>query len=42
MRIALDVQRKQPELQIIGPAGEKFFRRRDYGVGKYFDASLKH
>ena len=41
MRIALDVQNRQPELQIIGPSAEKFFRRRDYGVGKYFDATLK-
>ena len=41
MRIALDVQKDHPELQIIGPSAEKFFRRRDYGVGKYFDATLK-
>ncbi len=41
MHIALDVQRKHPELQIIGPASEKFFRRRDYGIGKYYDATLK-
>ena len=41
MRIALDVQKTHPELQIIGPSAEKFFRRRDYGVGKYFDATLK-
>ncbi len=41
MRIALDMQQKQPELQIIGPAPERFFRRRDYGVGKYFDATLR-
>ncbi len=41
MRIALDEQQKKPELQIIGPAPEKFFRRRDYGVGKYYDATLK-
>ena len=40
MHIALDVQKKHPELQIIGPAAEKFFRRRDYGIGKYFDVSL--
>ena len=40
MHIALDVQKKHPELQIIGPNPDKFFRRRDYGVGKYFDASL--
>ena len=41
MRIALDVQKSHSELQIIGPSAEKFFRRRDYGVGKYFDATLK-
>ena len=41
MIIALDVQKQHPELQIIGPSAEKFFRRRDYGVGKYFDATLK-
>ena len=41
MRIALDVQRQKPELQIIGPSAEKFFRRRDYGVGKYYDATLQ-
>ncbi len=41
MHIALDVQRHHPELQIIGPASEKFFRRRDYGIGKYYDATLK-
>ncbi|THB63066.1 MAG: DUF89 family protein [Desulfovibrio sp.] len=42
MHIALDVQRSQPELQIIGPSAEKFFRRREYGVGKYFDASIEY
>ncbi|MDL2207750.1 ARMT1-like domain-containing protein [Desulfovibrio sp. OttesenSCG-928-M16] len=41
MRIALDEQKKHPEMQIIGPSAEKFFRRRDYGVGKYFDATLR-
>lgn len=40
MRIALDMQRKHPELQIIGPESEKFFRRANYGVGKFFDATL--
>ncbi|MFO7718288.1 MAG: hypothetical protein R6Y91_06990 [Desulfohalobium sp.] len=40
MHIALDVQKKHPELQIIGPNPEKFFRRRDYGVGKFFDARI--
>lgn len=42
MIIALDLQRKHPELQIIGPSAEKFFRRREYGVGKFFDARIKH
>ena len=41
MRIAIDEQTKHPEMQIIGPSSEKFFRRRDYGVGKYFDAILR-
>jgi hypothetical protein len=41
MRIALDVQKKHPEMQIIGPDPERFFRRREYGVGKYFDVSLE-
>ncbi len=40
MRIALDVQRRNTELQIIGPDKEKFFRRNNYGVGKYFDARI--
>ncbi len=40
MRIALDVQKKNTEMQIIGPSMEKFFRRDTYGVGKYFDARL--
>lgn len=42
MRIALDMQKKNPEMQIVGPAPEKFFRRKDYGVGKYFDAQIEH
>ncbi len=41
MKIALEEQRKHPEMQIIGPDPEKFFRRREYGVGKYFDASIE-
>ncbi len=35
MRIALDIQKNHPELQIIGPAPEKFFRRKDYSIGKF-------
>jgi hypothetical protein len=41
MSIALSVQKRQPELQIIGPSPEKFLRRREYGVGKYCDASIE-
>jgi len=40
MHIAQDVQKSQPELQIIGPSPEKFLRRREYGVGKFFDAAI--
>ncbi len=42
MRIALDMQRVHPEMQIIGPASDKFFRRAEYGVGKYYDAGIAH
>jgi hypothetical protein len=37
MTIALEVQKKHPEMQIIGPAKEKFMRRREYGIGKMYD-----
>jgi len=40
MHIALDVQKLYPELQIIGPSPEKFFRRREYGVGKFCDVAI--
>jgi uncharacterized protein with ATP-grasp and redox domains len=40
MRIALDVQKNQPEMQIIGPATEKFMRRDEYGIGKMYDKRL--
>ena len=41
MHIALDVQKKYPEMQIIGPSPEQFFRRREYGVGKFFDVNIE-
>jgi hypothetical protein len=41
MRIALDVQKKHPEMQIIGPSQSKFSRRQEYGVGKMYDRSLE-
>jgi uncharacterized protein with ATP-grasp and redox domains len=37
MRIALRVQENHPEMQIIGPAREKFMRRDEYGIGKMYD-----
>lgn len=40
MHIALDMQAKHPEMQIIGPDPRRFFRRMEYGVGKYFDARI--
>lgn len=40
MRIALEVQEKNPEMQIIGPAKEKFVRRAEYGIGKMYDKRL--
>jgi hypothetical protein len=42
MRIALDVQKKHPEMQIIGPAKEKFMRRDEYGMGTMFDRRLRN
>lgn len=41
MQIALEMQKKYRELQIIGPSPEKFFRRREYGVGKFCDVAIE-
>ena len=41
MNIAIDVQKKNPEMQIVGPSKEKFFRRSDYGVGLLYDQKLR-
>ncbi|MBU4209222.1 MAG: hypothetical protein KKD12_06060 [Proteobacteria bacterium] len=40
MRTALDVQKKHPEMQIIGPSVEKFMRRDEYGIGKMYSSRL--
>jgi uncharacterized protein with ATP-grasp and redox domains len=40
MAIAVDVQLKHPEMQIIGPSKERFMRRKDYAVGKMYDRRL--
>ncbi len=41
MQIALSMQARQPEMQIIGPDPQKFFRRREYGVGKFCDVGIE-
>ncbi len=41
MNIAIDVQKKNPEMQIVGPSKEKFIRRSDYGVGLLYDQKLR-
>ena len=40
MAIAVEVLLKHPEMQVIGPAKERFMRRKDYGVGKMYDRRL--
>ncbi len=40
MEIARSIQKKYPEMQLIGPSWEKFQRRREYGVGKLYDRAL--
>jgi hypothetical protein len=40
MKIALEVQEKHREMQIIGPSREKFLRRQEYGIGKMYDRRL--
>ena len=40
MKIALEVQREHPEMQIIGPSEKRFLRRQDYGIGKMYDRRL--
>jgi len=40
MRIAQEVLKTNPEMQIIGPALDKFMRRNEYGVGSMYDQRL--
>ena len=40
IRIARDVQKENPEMQIIGPSLDKFMRRNEYGVGSMYDQRL--
>lgn len=40
MRIAQEVQKENPEMQLIGPSVDKFMRRNEYGVGSMYDQRL--
>jgi len=40
MRIAQDVLKKNPEMQLMGPSVDKFMRRDEYGVGSMYDQRL--
>jgi uncharacterized protein with ATP-grasp and redox domains len=40
MKIAQDVQKKNSEMQLIGPSLNKFMRRNEYGVGSMYDQRL--
>ena len=40
MRIAQEVQKENPEMQLIGPSLDKFMRRNEYGVGSMYDQRL--
>ncbi|MCD4720606.1 MAG: ARMT1-like domain-containing protein, partial [Desulfobacula sp.] len=40
IRIARDVQKENPEMQLISPSLDKFMRRNEYGVGSMYDQRL--
>ena len=40
MAIAQDVQKHNPEMQLIGPDPERFMRRSEYGIGLFHDTRL--
>lgn len=40
IRIAQDVQKENPEMQLIAPSIDKFMRRNEYGVGSMYDQRL--
>ena len=40
MKIALEVQTNNFEMQLIGPSPDKFMRRNEYGVGSMYDQRL--
>ncbi|MFH2093175.1 MAG: hypothetical protein ABIJ31_12500 [Pseudomonadota bacterium] len=40
MRIAQDVLKDNPEMQLIGPSLDRFMRRDEYGIGSMYDQRL--
>lgn len=40
IKIAQEVLKRNPEMQLIGPSIEKFMRRDEYGVGSMYDQKL--
>jgi hypothetical protein len=40
MKVAQAVQKKNFEMQLIGPSLDKFMRRNEYGVGSMYDQRL--
>ena len=40
IRIARNVQKENPEMQLISPSLDKFMRRNEYGVGSMYDQRL--
>ncbi len=40
IRIAQEVQKENPEMQLIAPSIDKFMRRNEYGVGSMYDQRL--
>lgn len=42
VKIAQDVQKLNPEMQVIGPSLDKFMRRNEYGIGSMYDQKLAY
>lgn len=42
IKIAHDVQKHNPEMQVIGPSLDKFMRRNEYGIGSMYDQKLAY
>ena len=40
LKLSIEGQLEHPEMEIIGPAKERFLRRSEYGIGKLYDRQL--